>query len=184
MSEALDGRSVELHLDQGILCAVFVNDAAVHEIVEVHKIVQNLVSQASGGYNFNFNSKVMNHHFSLPITPLIRETIETAQVHEQQLPHQGTQFKSVLKLPAIPQGLRSNWMMLRPLLSKGASAEDVNHQFQLGVVEARRILYRLRAAGLIEPQRAIDTHVSQPSRKSVVRNLLHTLQRLTKRGAV
>lgn len=183
MPTALDGRSVEIHLDQGALCAVFIDNTPIHEVLEVQEVIQSLVNHATGEYNFSFNERVVSHHFSLPIMDLIREAMGTAQIPEQQLPHQSVQFKSVLKVPPVPDSLQSNWMMLQPLLKNGVSAEEVTDQLQLSVLEVRVVLYRLRAAGLIEPQRAVDTYVPQSSRRGLVRRLLNTLRRLTKGGA-
>lgn len=182
MPTALDGRSVEIHLDQGALCAVFIDNTPIYEVLEVQEVIQSLVNHATGEYNFSFNERVVSHHFSLPIMDLIREAMGTAQIPEQQLPHQSVQFKSVLKVPPVPDSLQSNWMMLQPLLKKGVSADEVTNQLQLSVLEARVVLYRLRAAGLIEPQRAVDTHIPQSARKGLVQRLLNTLRRLTKGG--
>lgn len=181
---ALNGHSIELHLNQGMLCALFVDDVPIHEVLEVQQTVRGLVDQASGSYHFSFNEKTLNYHFSIPIMDLAREAVGSAQISEQQLPHHSTKFQSVVKLPPVPSNLQSNWVMLEPLLSKGTSADDVNAQLQLSLVEAQMILYRLRAAGLIEPQRAVNTHIFKGSRKGLVRHLLHTLRRLTQRGAV
>lgn len=154
MRTALAGRSVELHLKEGILNAMFIDGFPVNEPLRVRDTIRTLVNNASGEYSFEAGSTTPSLHFS--IAELIRDVISTADIAEQQLPHHETRFEWQLHgAPAsIPDSLRTSWDSVGPLLRSGGSATDLASGLRISVQEARIALYRLRAAGLITPTRA------------------------------
>ena len=81
----------------------------------------------------------------------------------------------------MPDALRASWNSLSPLLRTGASASDISSQLRVSLPEARAALYRLRAAGLITPQRAAAAAQAQGTAQPAgpVRRLLNALRRLT-----
>lgn len=154
MRTALQGRSVELHLKEGTLNAMFIDGFPVNEPLRVRDTVRTLVNTASGEYSFEAGPTTAA--LSLPIADLIRDVISTAHIAESQLPHHETRFEWQLHgAPAsIPDSLRSSWDSVGPLLRAGGSATDLASNLRISVQEARIALYRLRAAGLITPTRA------------------------------
>lgn len=181
MRTALGGRSVELHLQQGTLHAVFIDGFPVNEPLRVRDTVRHLVSGARGEYSFEAGA--INHHLSIPMNDLIREVLSSSDIPEQQLPHQDTRFEVVGSAHAVqvPDALRASWNSLSPLLRTGASANDISSQLRVSLPEARAALYRLRAAGLITPQRAAAAAQAQGTAQPAgpVRRLLNALRRLT-----
>lgn len=154
MRTALAGRSVELHLQEGLLRAVFIDGFPVSEPVRVSDTIRTLVNSASGEYSFEAGP--INQQLQLPVGDLIREVLSTAEIPEQQLPHHETIFEWQLHgAPAsIPDSLQATWDSVSPVLRQGGAATDIASQLRISVQEARIVLYRLRAAGLITPARA------------------------------
>lgn len=154
MRTALAGRSVEMHLQDGMLHAMFIDGFPVNEPLRVRDTVRTLVTQASGEYSFEAGG--INHHMTMPIGDLIRDVVSTASIPEQQLPHQDTRFEWQQNAAQVqvPDSLRSSWTSVAPLVRTGASANDLASQLRISLEEARVVLYRLRAAGLVMPQRA------------------------------
>lgn len=204
MRTALSGRSVELHLQDGMLQAMFIDGFPVNEPLRISDTVRSLVSNASGEYSFEAGT--INQDMSLPIGDLIRDVVSTANIPEQQLPHQDTRFEVLASAAqqGVPEALRSSWTSVAPLVRAGASANDLATQLRISLPEARVALYRLRAAGLVMPQRAAgafhDPRAPMPSTQpsyagvptatlpqaappqaqvSPVRRLLNALRRLT-----
>lgn len=183
MRTALAGRSVELHLQQGTLHAVFIDGFPVNEPLRVRDTLRSLVSQARGEYSFEVGP--VSHHLALPVLELLRDVMSTSDIPEQQLPHPDTRFEST-GAASVPENLRASWASLSPLLSTGASASDVATQLRVSLPEARAALYRLRAAGLLAPQRAAQASAGAASTPGAarpgagpVRRLLSALRRLT-----
>lgn len=179
MRTALAGRSVELHLRQGTLQAVFVDGFPVNEPLRVRDTVRQLVSGARGEYSFEAGPT--EYQFALPMNELIREALSGSAIPEQQLPHQDTRFEVVASAQSmpLPESLRASWASLSPLLRGGASASDLASQLRVSLPEARAELYRLRAAGLIAPQRAAAQAQASAQPAGPVRRLLNALRRLT-----
>ena len=179
MRTALAGRSVELHLQQGTLQAIFIDGFPVSEPLRVRDTVAQLVNGARGEYSFEAGPT--EYHFALPMNELIREALSGSAIPEQQLPHPDTRFEIVpaARSVALPEALRASWASLSPLLQHGASATDLSGQLRVGLPEARAELYRLRAAGLIAPQRAAAQAQVSAQPAGPVRRLLSALRRLT-----
>ena len=179
MRTALAGRSVELHLRQGTLQAVFVDGFPINEPLRVRDTVRQLVSGARGEYSFEAGPT--EALFALPMNELIREELSGSAIPEQQLPHQDTRFEIVPSAQSVflPEALRASWASLSPLLRAGASASDLSNQLRVSLPEARAELYRLRAAGLIAPQRAAAQAQASAQPAGPVRRLLNALRRLT-----
>lgn len=179
MRTALAGRSVELHLRQGTLQAVFVDGFPVNEPLRVRDTVRQLVSGARGEYSFEAGPTECQ--FALPMNELIREALSGSAIPDQQLPHQDTRFEVVASAQSmpLPESLRASWASLSPLLRGGASASDLASQLRVSLPEARAELYRLRAAGLIAPQRAAAQAQASAQPAGPVRRLLNALRRLT-----
>ena len=179
MRTALAGRSVELHLQQGTLQAVFIDGFPVNEPLRVRDTVRQLVGGARGEYSFEAGPT--EHHFTLPMSELIREALSGSAIPEQQLPHQDTRFEIVpsAQAVALPGALQASWASLSPLLQQGASASDLASRLRVSLPEARAELYRLRAAGLITPQRAAAQAPASAQPAGPVRRLLSALRRLT-----
>lgn len=179
MRTALAGRSVELHLRQGTLQAVFVDGFPVNEPLRVRDTVRQLVSGARGEYSFEAGPT--EYQFALPMNELIREALSGSAIPDQQLPHQDTRFEVVASAQSmpLPESLRASWASLSPLLRGGASASDLASQLRVSLPEARAELYRLRAAGLIAPQRAAAQAQVSAQPAGPVRRLLSALRRLT-----
>lgn len=154
MRTALSGRSVEIHLREGVLGAMFIDGFPVSEPLRVRDTVRTLVNHATGEYSFEAGQT--NQHINLPINDLIRDVLSTADIAESQLPHQETRFEwQTHGAPVhIPDSLRPSWDSVSPLLRTGGSAVDLSSHLRISVQEARIVLYRLRAAGLITPTRA------------------------------
>lgn len=203
MRTALAGRSVELHLQDGMLQAMFIDGFPVNEPLRVGDTIRSLVGSATGEYSFEAGG--ISHHMNMPMTELIRDVVSTANIPEQQLPHQDTRFEwqgNAAQLQ-VPEALRASWNSVAPMVRMGASANDIASQLRISLPEARVVLYRLRAAGLVTPQRAagvfhdpaaapaVGTQPSyagvpsmpqqQPQTQQVgpVRRLLNALRRLT-----
>lgn len=192
MRTALSGRSVELHLQRGILHAVFIDGFPVHEPLRVRDTIRSLVTSAHGEYSFDAGD--ISHYFSLPIRDIIREVMSTADIPEAQLPHEETRFevKEGAAHQSVPENLRASWGSIAPLLKSGASAIDVSSQLRISLPEARVTLYRLRASGLIAPKRAagapsfLGTQTgyangnasTEPQKTGPVRRFLNALRRL------
>lgn len=163
MRTALAGRSVELHLKEGTLGAMFIDGFPVNEPLRVNDTIRTLVNGARGEYSFEAGPT--QHSLHIPIGDLIRDVLSTADIAEQHLPHQDTRFEwNTHGAPAhIPDSLRPSWDSVSPLLRYGGSASDVANQLRISVHEARIVLYRLRAAGLIAPARAGGLFQSRPA---------------------
>lgn len=179
MRTALAGRSVELHLRQGTLQAVFVDGFPVNEPLRVRDTVRQLVSGARGEYSFEAGPT--EYQLALPMNELIREALSGSAIPDQQLPHQDTRFEVVASAQSmpLPESLRASWASLSPLLRGGASASDLASQLRVSLPEARAELYRFRAAGLIAPQRAAAQAQVSAQPAGPVRRLLSALRRLT-----
>ncbi|GGI77135.1 DUF4388 domain-containing protein [Deinococcus wulumuqiensis] len=179
MRTALAGRSVELHLRQGTLQAVFVDGFPVNEPLRVRDTVRQLVSGARGEYSFEAGPT--EYQLALPMNELIREALSGSAIPDQQLPHQDTRFEVVASAQSmpLPESLRASWASLSPLLRGGASASDLASQLRVSLPEARAELYRFRAAGLIAPQRAAAQAQASAQPAGPVRRLLSALRRLT-----
>lgn len=164
MRTALAGRSVEMHLREGMLGAMFIDGFPVSEPLRVQDTVRSLVSSASGEYSFEAGQAAQQ--MNLPINDLIREAVSTASIPEQQLPHQETRFEwqAGASTAQLPSSLRASWDAAGPMLRTGASAVDLSSQLRISLHEARIVLYRLRAANLITPTRAAGAfQVSEPA---------------------
>lgn len=190
MRTALSGRSVELHLQRGTLHAVFIDGFPVHEPLRVRDTIRSLVTSANGEYSFDAGD--ISHYFALPIRDIIREVMSTADIPEQQLPHEETRFEvqEGAAHQTVPESLRASWGSIAPVLKNGASAIDVSSQLRISLQEARVTLYRLRTAGLIAPKRAAGipsflggqqsstASEASPQKSGPVRRLLSALRRL------
>lgn len=154
MRTALAGRSVEMHLREGVLGAMFIDGFPVNEPLRIQDTVRSLVNSATGEYSFEAGQSV--EQLNLPLGDLIREAISTAHIPEQQLPHPETRFEwqNNSVIAEVPMNMRANWDTVGPLLIQGASATDISQHLRISVNEARILLYRLRAANLIAPTRA------------------------------
>lgn len=203
MRTALEGRSVEMHLRDGMLNAVFIDGFPVNEPLRVRDTIRTLVNSARGEYSFAAGN--INHHMTVPIMDLIRDVLSTADIPEQQLPHQDTRFEwqNANTYMQVPDSLRASWASVSPLIRTGGSATDLSNHLRISLPEARVVLYRLRAAGLISPVRAagvFNAHShepapaatyqgygsppapaapAQPENVGPVRRLLNALRRLT-----
>lgn len=207
MNTALAGRSVEMHLQDGMLHAMFIDGFPVNEPLRVRDTIRTLVSTASGEYSFEAGG--INHHMTMPVGELIRDVVSTANIPEQQLPHQDTRFEwqQNASQVQVPDSLRTSWTSVAPLVRMGASASDLASQLRISMQEARVVLYRLRAAGLVVPTRAAGAfqeaavapqpaatytgwgsppqpqqaapQAQQPQQAGPVRRLLNALRRLT-----
>lgn len=164
MRTALAGRSVEMHLREGVLGAMFIDGFPVNEPLRIQDTVRSLVSNATGEYSFEAGQSV--EQLNLPLGELIREAVSTANIPEQQLPHPETRFewRAGTTQNDVPVTLRAHWDTVSPLLLQGASAVDIANQIRISVDESRIVLYRLRAANLITPTRAagvFDANIGQ-----------------------
>ncbi|WP_291426760.1 hypothetical protein [Deinococcus sp.] len=203
MRTALAGRSVEMHLKDGTLNALFIDGFPVSEPLRIRDTISTLTSAASGEYSFEVGE--ITQQVSFPLDDLIRDVISTAKIPDQQLPHQETRFEwqTNASQVQVPPALQNSWSSVSPLIRQGASAIDLSRQLHISEHEARVTLYRLRAAGLVTPQRAAGAFhdprgTSAPSPASAmsgtsqplpaqqpqqqagpVRRLLNALRRLT-----
>lgn len=203
LQSALGGRSVELHLHRGELRALFVDGFPVREALRVQDVLRQLMNGATGTYEFEAMAPhELTAHFSLPLNQVLRSLVQDAQIDESQLPHESTRFVSVPEaetyVPTLPVTLQGAWRNVAPILNGGGSATDIAQAAFISLDEARLMLFRLRAAGIVTPYRAagvvavagpsgqpsvhFESQVAAPAEEkaaSPVRRFLNALRRLT-----
>lgn len=199
LQSALDGRSVELHLHCGELRALFVDGFPVREALRVQDVLRQLMSSATGTYEFEAMAPhELTAHFSLPLTQVLRSLVQDAHIDESQLPHESTRFVTVpdaeAHVPSLPVTLQGAWRSVAPLLSRGGSAAEVAQAAFISLNEARLMMFRLRAAGMVTPYRAAgavsssgqvtaqfesQVAAAESEKAGPVRRFLNALRRLT-----
>lgn len=201
LQSALGGRSVELHLHHGELRALFVDGFPVREALRVQDVLRQLMNSATGTYEFEAMAPhELTAHFSLPLNQVLRSLVQDANIDESQLPHESTRFVAVPDaegyVTTLPVTLQGAWRNVAPILSTGGSATDIAQAAFISLDEARLMLFRLRAAGIVTPYRAagvvnagpsgqptvhFESQVAAPAEEkaSPVRRFLNALRRLT-----
>ncbi|WP_261665027.1 hypothetical protein [Deinococcus sp. Marseille-Q6407] len=190
---------MELHLHRGELRALFVDGFPVREALRVQDILRQLMNGATGTYEFEAMAPgELTTHFSLPLAQVLRSLVQDAHIDESQLPHESTRFVTVpdaeSQVPSLPVALQGAWRSVAPLLSRGGSATELAQTAFISLDEARLMLFRLRAAGMVTPYRAagvvspagspvqFESQVAaaaEPEKAGPVRRFLNALRRLT-----
>jgi len=194
---ALAGRSVEMHLQTGILLALFVDGFPVRDEQRVLTIINQLVDQGSGTFDFqSAHPTQLLHDTTYWLNDLLHRAHARTAVPEMRLPHPETRFIATRRPGAVAPELQPIWQRVEPLLEGGASAVSLARQLQVSEHQARTMLYSLRAVDLIAPLRAASSATtpvppldsstslavpitSPPVSTSPMRRLLGTLRRLT-----
>ncbi len=185
LHSAYAGRSAELQLDQGILRAVYVDGFPVRDGQQLRTTLQTIARTRAGAYEFQPQPKDgVRGPLHARFEDLLIALTSTSTIPEEHLPHEDTRFVETPSTAPIPDDLRPTWQRLYPYLVTGTSARELAQLLQHDVHDLRALLYRLRAAQLIMPQRAAAPP-APPARSSVpspVLRFLGALRRLT--GAV
>lgn len=204
LQSALGGRSVELHLHRGEMRALFMDGFPVREAMRVQDVLRQLMNGATGTYEFEAMAPhELTAHFSLPLNQVLRSLVQDARIDESQLPHEATRFVTVQGaeelVGGLPVTLQSAWRHVSPLLTRGGNAAEVAQEAFISLEEARLMLFRLRAAGMVTPYRAAGVvpggaavaagtqphfqsqvaPAAAPEQASPVRRFLNALRRLT-----
>ncbi|MDO4263248.1 MAG: hypothetical protein Q4C67_03545 [Deinococcus sp.] len=174
----------------------------VREALRVQDVLRQLMNSAAGTYEFEAMApQELTAHFSLPLAQVLRSLVQDAHIDESQLPHESTRFVTVpdaeAHVPSLPVTLQGAWQTVAPLLSRGGSAAELAQSALISLEEARLMLFRLRAAGMVTPYRAAgavssagqptpqfesQVMTAEPEKAGPVRRFLNALRRLT-RGA-
>ncbi|WP_027483673.1 DUF4388 domain-containing protein [Deinococcus pimensis] len=154
VERALHGRNLQLILERGRLRALFVDGFNIRDDGRLRDLLRSVAATPSGYWEFH----------PAPITDALRQVdyalvdLLTHATHtdvpDDHLPHPVTHFVPTF-YQDVPQDLRATWTTAAPFLRSGASAETLASDLGMTERDAQRLLYRLRAIGLIQPQRAI-----------------------------
>ncbi len=197
MPSALGGRSVEMHLDRGELRALFIDGFPVREPLRVQDTMRQLLNGATGTYEFEaMASHELTAHFSLQLNQLLRSLVQDANIDPGQLPHESTRFvarpDAESHISGLPVTLQAAWRGIASVLGpQGGNASDVAQAAHISLEEARLMLFRLRAAGIVTPYRAAGVagaatpglpaaaQTAEQANVGPVRRFLNALRRLT-----
>ena len=151
---AYQGRTLELHLEAGILRSLYADGFQILEQLRVREVVYHLVTQPISAFEFD-NRKVPPSEklwLELNLGELLGKVAQGAQIPDDQLPTGQDKFVAEPLTRRAPGTLSACWQQIQPLLRAGASAADLARHLPYSERELRIMLRDLRAVGLIVPQ--------------------------------
>lgn len=161
-----NGKNYELHLSQGLLCAMLVDSTPVEDVFQIRNRMVELMNMRTGEFEFQKQSASgLLSNFSISIDTLLLSSLaalDEMEAYRSFFASSRTVFTIVPTREAWLEGdLLEFWETCYPLLENGASAETIAQATNIYLDNILLALYKLRTAGLIAPVRAFQTIVTQ-----------------------
>lgn len=163
----------ELHIDQGLLTGLIVDNEPVEDVFPLRNRMVELMNLTSGEFEFeNLASRLLHAHHQLAIDTLLLSglsVLNEVKANRSQLPNAQTVFRTkISKEPWLTGDLLEFWNCSGPMLSEGASADVIAKSTSLYLDQVLLCLYKLRMAGIISPARAFQYDLAGASAHSVI----------------
>lgn len=151
-----DGDSFDLEMREGIITHVFFNGQEITDPDQTLSFLIDLIRAEEGEFEFKRGPVTYGPH-CLKISEVLLSSLvmlDEIQTLREHLPQPQTVFVRSGMVPGLlsPE-MTSFWRSAYTPLQEGASALDLYAQLGLCLDQVQLKLYKLRAAGLIKPQR-------------------------------
>lgn len=180
--EAVQGKTLELFVVQGQVCAAYLDGFPLDER-GVRDAMSALGAQPRGEYEFQPRTKIPTPGFvAFALLELAQMDGWQAAVPEDQLPHPQTRFVASVGVTA-PASLAATWRRVEPFLVRGSNALELSTHLNHALRPTQETLHHLRAVGLIAPLRsgagagAAVSPTAVPAAPALVQRLLGALRR-------
>ncbi|GLV48417.1 hypothetical protein TJA_15730 [Thermus sp. LT1-2-5] len=149
--------------------------------VQAHSALQDLFRMEEGAFEFTQGTPPPPPNGQTLGWPLERillamtTVVDELAAYRPHLPDPKTRFQAVALEVWLEEPLWSFWERARPLLARGASAEELAQRLGLPVDEVAYYLHKLRLAGKVAPVRAYRETRADEEKRGLLRRLLASL---------
>jgi hypothetical protein len=155
-------RRYYLHLRDGLLTAMLVDELSVSDLFEVRNHMVEISSLSHGEFEFQKKDTAsLRSDFGLSLEMLTLLSVAAVQeldTFRPQFPSPKTVFQMSRSRDIwLKSDLQEFWDVSSLLLSKGANAEQISRSTGIFLDQCLFSLYQLRAIGMIVPMRAFQT---------------------------
>lgn len=162
----------ELFLNQGSIQSLGINGHALSDTLQVRAAFTELTTFQTGLFEFNrIDQSVLPMQIQLPLQPLLMSSIamvDELSHYREYLPHPDTCFRFSAQADMLLLEADAFVAHALPYLqsTQGGSSRQLSQHLNIALESVQLSLYKLRAAGTIEPLRAFEAQTHQQAAHS------------------
>jgi hypothetical protein len=156
---------VELHLQAGVMQALYVDGAPVLDAAVARSYLLEIAGKRAGEFEFGNSRHAVLNPLNIVVTDaLLRHGAhaELLEAPREHLPDPKTRFNVAQTVTSehLDAELKRLWPLIHPHLMRGSSAEDIAAHLRLDSAAVQLALHKLRTIGAIRPARRIQERPS------------------------